>query len=246
VQEPILWVKQTIGSFRWLDLSETYHDLGWEPEPLLVVRDARAAYRSVMGKWYVINGTTAEDLPYRMRFRRFLRDWELFRSRGWPIIKFEDFIQEHRPVLMKACEELSLPWDDSMVSWPKNRDEIAYAGSEQETFSESIEKGSMSAAKLRDRTKIKVDGLPRSELEWLEETFSDYNAFHNYPEKISPAWPEKDEPTSMPAPSYKGTAREWYYGENERMKNEYWRLIEENEKLRGFIDEFFAQKRNAR
>jgi hypothetical protein len=35
VKEPIVWVKMTIGAFRWLDVYETYRDLGWNPEPLL-------------------------------------------------------------------------------------------------------------------------------------------------------------------------------------------------------------------
>ena len=36
VEEPIVWCKMTIGAFRWLDVYETYCDLGWQPEPLLV------------------------------------------------------------------------------------------------------------------------------------------------------------------------------------------------------------------
>jgi hypothetical protein len=50
----------------------------------------------------------------------------------------------------------------------------------------------------------------------------------------------------MPAPRYEGTARDWYYGENERLKDEYWRLIAENERLRREIERFFARKRGLR
>src|SRR5215204_2566959 len=160
VQDPIVWVKMTVASFRWLDMCETYRDLGWEPEPLLVVRDARTAYSSLTKKDYGCNGTTAEDPPLRMRFRRFLRDWELFRANGWPIIKFEDFIQEPRAVLMKVCADLSLPWDEGMISWPEKPFEIAYVKKGQnKTFERSIGKGHLAEARLRDRATIQIDNL---------------------------------------------------------------------------------------
>ncbi|MGH3089703.1 MAG: hypothetical protein ACRDSJ_20650 [Rubrobacteraceae bacterium] len=239
-KEPILWVKQTVGSFRWLDMCETYRDLGWDPEPLLVVRDARAAYSSLRKKFYGINGTTAEDPPFRIRFRRFLRDWELFRENGWPIFKFEDFLRDHRAVLMEMCADLSIPWDESMVSWPKERSEIAYARGGQETFEKSFESGGLKAAKLDDRAELRIDGLPASELEWLEETFAQYNEFHGYPKEVPPA---PDAPATIPAPGYEHTARAWYYGENDRLNAEYWKLVEENEELRRKVNELFAMKR---
>jgi hypothetical protein len=232
VKEPILWAKQTVVSFRWLDLYETYRDLGWEPEPLLVVRDVRAVYSSLRKKPYGINGTTAEDPPLRMRFRRFLRDWELFCANGWPIVKFEDFIQEPRAVLMKVCADLSLSWDEGMISWPKKPSEIAYFKKRQnKTFEGSIERSHLAAATLRDRAEIRIDGLPRSELEWLEETFAAYNSFHRYPEEVCPTL-QDEIPTRMAAPRYEGTGREWYYREMGRLRSEYWKLISENERLR--------------
>ena len=243
-KEPILWVKQTVGAFRWLDVYETYRDLGLNPEPLLIVRDMRTTYSSLMKKHYGINGTTAEDPPFRMRFRRFLYDWELFRTNGWPIIKFEDFIREHRAVLMQACADLSLPWDEGMISWPKKLSEIPYGRGGQETFKGSIEYGCLTEAKLRDRAEIRVDNLPLNELEWLEETFSSYNDFHHYPKKIRPT-PREGMPISMPAPRYEGTAREWYYSENERLNDEYWKLVHENERLRRKIEGFLARKRGS-
>jgi hypothetical protein len=237
VTEPIVWVKQTIASFRWLDLCETYRDLGWEPEPLLVVRDVRAAYSSLIRKSYGVNGTTAEDPPLRMRFRRFLRDWDLFRAHGWPIIKFEDLIRDHRATLAKACKELSLPWDEGMISWPKVPPEIAYGKdnwgkkSIQKSFETSIQKGNLAAATMQDRAEMRLDNLPGTELRWLEETFSEYNSFHHYPKEVRPT-PGEDVPTSMPSPRYRGTAREWYHAEMDKLQSEYWRLIGENERLR--------------
>jgi hypothetical protein len=40
----------------------------------------------------------------------------------------------------------------------------------------------------------------------------------------------------MLPPRYKGTVREWYQSENERLNNEYWRLVRENEWLRREIE----------
>ena len=237
VKEPIVWVKMTIASFQWLDLYETYCDLGWKPEPLLVVRDVRAAYSSLMKKDYGFNGCLAEEPPLRMRFRRFLRDWELFRANGWPIIKFEDFIKEHRVALMKTCVKLSLSWDEGMIAWPKKSSEIAYGKENynkdklQATFERSIEKGHLAATKLRDKAEIRIANLPKSELEWLEKTFSAYNSFHNYPKEVCSTLPTEP-PSSLLTPRYKGTSRDWYYSEMERLRNECWRLISENERLR--------------
>lgn len=237
VEEPIVWVKMTVASFRWLDVYKTYRDLGWKPEPLLVARDVRAAYSSLMKKKYGVNGTTAEDPPLRMRFRRFLEDWELFRANGWPIIRFEDFVRDHRSALTRACADLSLPWNDGMITWPKKPSEIAYGKENyskdrlQETFERSIEKGNLAAAKLGDKAETCLDNLPLSELEWLNETFSDYNSFHHYPQEVHPTLQE-EMPRRMPAPRYEGTTRHWYYNEMERLRNEYWKVIDENEKLR--------------
>src|ERR1043165_9078124 len=50
--KPVLWIKMTIGAFRWLDVAEVYRDLGWNPEPLLIVRDVRVRYDSLMKKDY--------------------------------------------------------------------------------------------------------------------------------------------------------------------------------------------------
>ena len=61
-------MKMTIGAFRFLDVYDTYRDLGWQPAPLLVVREVRTAFTSLMNKDYGINGTTAEELGERVLF----------------------------------------------------------------------------------------------------------------------------------------------------------------------------------
>jgi len=227
VEEPIVWCKMTIGAFRWLDVYQTYCDLGWQPEPLLVVRDVRAAFSSLITKAYGFNGTTAEEPPLRMRFRRFLRDWELFRANGWPILKYEDFIQDGRSVLPKICSALTLSWDEGMIAWPKKLSQIAYVGPDpNQTFLKSLEKGSLTAAKLPDKVLIQIDQLPQTELRWLEKTFAAYNDYHHYPLKIGPA-PRSNNPTYLGPPRFEGTARQWYYSENDRLRSENERLRRE-------------------
>lgn len=219
VREPVLWVKMTIGAFRWLDVFELYRDLGWEPTPLLIVRDARAAYASLLKKDYGKNGTTAEEPPLRTRFRRFLRDWELFRARRWPIIKYEDFLQDERAVLQRSCQALGLPWDEGMISWRKELSDIAYVNEPNRTFARSIAKGSLGAAMLPEKAAIQIDNLPPSELAWLEETFAAYNAVHAYPAHVAPA-ADKGLPAALPPPSFENTIRHWYLSEIERLQRE--------------------------
>jgi hypothetical protein len=231
VTEPILWVKMTVGAFRWLDVHETYRDMGWRPEPLLFVRDVRATYASLMKKSFGANGNTAEDPPLRVRFRRFLSDWELFRERGWPIVRFEDFIEDECAVLMRICRDLSLDWDRGMISWPKQLSEIVYVDAIQKTFERSLAKGSLPAAKLSGKIQIRIENLPQSELEWLEETFAAFNRFHGYPDRVyHPAGGEA--PARMTGPGFEGTAREWYYSEQERLRAENESLRCENDELR--------------
>jgi hypothetical protein len=239
VIEPIVWVKMTIGAFRFLDVYETYRDMGWNPEPLLVVRDIRAAYASLMKKSYGFNGCTAEEPPLRMRFRRFLLDWELFREREWPVMKFEDLLQDERTMLVNLCDRLGLPWDEGMIAWQKNTWDIAYVDSPPNaTFASSVDKSaSLAQAKLQDKAYVGIDSLPKAELDWLEETFGAYNQFHGYPPHMRCTGNESL--PSMASPSYIGTQRQWYYdehvrlnAENERLRTEIDRLSSENERLR--------------
>lgn len=236
VTAPILWVKMTVGAFRWLEVAETYHDLGWQVEPLLVVRDIRTTFTSLMRKYYGFNGTTAEQPPLRLRFRRFLRDWELFRAKGWPILKYEDFVQHDRRALLSLCTAMRLPWDEGMVHWSRLLSEIAYVHKLQKTFAATIDKGSLVDAKLLDRAEICVDGLPLSELDWLEETFRTFNEFHGYPAEL-PREVREAAPAIMPVPRPNPTVREWFMADNERLYADNERLYAENKRLLEDIDE---------
>ncbi|HEY2945026.1 MAG TPA: hypothetical protein VGN09_21515 [Vicinamibacteria bacterium] len=223
VAEPILWVKMTVGAFRWLDLLELYTDLGWRPEPLLIVRDTRMACASLTRKPYGANGTTGGDPPLRVRFRRFLSDWEVFRANGWPIVKFEDLLRDERAVLEHACRAMGLPWDEGVITWPKKLSDIAYVDGTQKTFAESLSQGSLTAALRRDRAQVTLDHVPLAELEWLDATFAAYNGYHGYPERLAPRR-TGSLPPSVPIPRFEGTALHWYLSEIERLKAENDRL----------------------
>jgi hypothetical protein len=225
VTEPIVWVKTTISAFRWLELSEVYRDLGWDPQPLLVVRDVRAAYASLMTRSYGFNGATAEEPPLRLRFRRFLADWKLFRERRWPILVFEDFLREPRQVLTRTCEALGLPYSEDMLTWPKSLARIAYVlGEPNRTFVSAVERGSAQHALLSEKIDPDLSGLPANELDWLEETFSEYNAAHGYPHNIPP----NVRPQMGPPPRYEGTERQ-------RIRDKVGRLSAEYEVLWSYV-----------
>jgi hypothetical protein len=231
VQEPVVWCKMTVGSFRWLDVHDVYHDLGWEPQPLLVVRDARMAFSSLCRKRYGFNGTTAEEPPLRLRFRRFLQDWELFRAKDWPILVYEDFLRDPQTTLANTCHLLQLPWDDAMVTWPKHLSELAYVDKVNASFLQSIQCGSLHVSIAQMQSQPSIVSLSSDDLQWLEKTFTTYNRFHGYADHIEPL----DTPSGavpLSAPRFEGTARSWFYEEVERLRTENDRLWLENEALR--------------
>jgi hypothetical protein len=207
VHEPVLWVKMTVGAFRWIDVCRTLEDFGWEPEPLLIVRDVRAVYASLCTKRYGFNGTTAEEPPLRMRLRRFLSDWELFRANQWPILRFEDLLTRQELPLMQACADLSLSWDDAMVLWPKPLTAIAYVHVPNRTFAGTMGKGSLAAAILPHQVEVRGDSIPRSELQWLEKTFEDYNRAHGYALEI-PSVADDEPANQTPLPRFEGSKRQ--------------------------------------
>jgi hypothetical protein len=202
---PILWVKVTVGAFRLAELYELYRDFGWKTQPLLIVRDVRTTYASLKTKKYGFNGTTAEDPPLMLRFLRFLEDWRVSRDRGWPILKFEDFLIDPRLELTSLCHELSVEWDEAMLSWPKTLSDIAYVGTPNQTFVDSIKLGSASAALFKDKSATSVEGLLPKEHDWLEQTFAEFNAYHGYPSHVPYS---TGIPTADARPRFAGTRRQ--------------------------------------
>ncbi len=113
---PLVWYKSTTVCFRLSELADHYRDQGWEVRPLLVVRDLRKVWASLLTKPYACNGITAEDPPLRMRIRRFVDDWRQFRQMDWPILRYEDLLEEPRAALEETCVRLGLPWDEAMLT----------------------------------------------------------------------------------------------------------------------------------
>ena len=102
LSRPLPWIKFTVACFRFSEVADFYADDGWSVRPLLVVRDVRAVFNSLITKPYGRNGTTADDPPIRLRLRRFLEDWRMFRDRGWPLMRYEDLIVEPEKTLKDA------------------------------------------------------------------------------------------------------------------------------------------------
>lgn len=206
---PIVWCKMTVGCFRWVDAAELYRDLGFDPLPMLVVRDVRDVLASLITKEYGFNGITAEEPPLRMRLRRFLADWELFHSHGWPVIRFESFVDDPRGALEQACSELGLPWDEGMVTWPKPRDAVLPANRPglNSTFMDTVNESSVQAAVAAWRTRGRQPlALAEEEFDWLERTFEEYNRTHGYPLRAdrSAAKPGSLPPPRLRPPKRKG------------------------------------------
>src|SRR5579884_2021113 len=72
---PLAWCKFTVACFRFSEVQRYLEDEGWHVHPLLVVRDVRAVFNSLIRKSYGRNGVTADDPPLRLRLARFLEDW---------------------------------------------------------------------------------------------------------------------------------------------------------------------------
>ena len=177
---PLGWCKITTSCFRWEDVADFFRDQGWVIKPLLVVRDVREAYCSLRTKPYGLNGMTAEDPPLRLRFRRFLRDWEQFRANGWPIIHFESLLAEPVVTLQDCCKQLGIPWYDDMIDWPKPIDSINRVELANMTFRTSLSNEGLQKSIIPKNKSTHLTEISAGDLEWLEKTFFEYNQENNY------------------------------------------------------------------
>src|SRR6185436_15095987 len=116
---PFAWYKTTISSFRLSEIAKFYRDAGWNVRTLLVLRDLRAVWASLRTKPYGRNGITAEDPPLRLRVRRFVEDWRAAAQDGTVLLRYEDFVKSPELVMRETCRLLGIPWDGSMLTWPK-------------------------------------------------------------------------------------------------------------------------------
>lgn len=205
VTAPYLWVKMTIACFQLADAVEFYRDEGRDVRPILLVRDVRAVFNSLISKSYGRNGTTADDPPLRLRLRRFLRDWQHAREQGWPVFRFEDFLSQPRPTLEACCAALCLPWDEAMFTWPKKDEQIADARHGNETFRESSSGATGLQSALRTPGPLKLTHIPQDDLRWLEAEFETFNRENHYPLQIEPV----SSPPGRASPTYEATRRHW-------------------------------------
>jgi hypothetical protein len=186
VETPLAWCKITVSSFRFSEMKAHYEDEGFEVHPLLVVRDVRAVFNSIVKKHYGSNGITAEEPPLRMRLRRFKEDWELFRERGWPAIRYETLVVEPEPTLRAACAAMGIPWDGGMLTWPKQKDQIAAPRHGSPTFRQSLG-GSFGETVKPSLADLKTGNVPPDDLAWLDREFAEFNRAFGYPEHVAPA-----------------------------------------------------------
>jgi hypothetical protein len=179
-QRGMVWYKTTISCFRPTELIAHFQDYGWEVRPLLVVRDVRKIWASLMNKPYARNGLTAEDPPLRMRLRRFLMDWELFQQQNWPILCYEDFLDAPEKSLRQACAELKLAWDENMLRWPKQAKQIADAEHGNKTFW-ATRGNNLAETLARHVDHFDPASIARADWHWLEGEFRAFNVANNYP-----------------------------------------------------------------
>ena len=183
ITSPLAWCKVTISSFRLREMAAHYEDEGWRVQPILVVRDVRAVFNSLMTKNYGRNGVTAEEPPLRMRLRRFKDDWHRCRDLGQPVVRFETLVSRPEETLRLACQQSGLAWDDGMMNWPKGPGEIFAPGHGNPTFRKS--RGRC----MRDTVNpslavVRTEYIPPDDLAWVEREFADYNRAMEYAEHI--------------------------------------------------------------
>ncbi|MEO7402705.1 MAG: sulfotransferase [Burkholderiales bacterium] len=190
--QPFAWYKTTVSSFRLSEIAQHYRDAGWDVRTLLVLRDLRAVWASLRKKSYGRNGITAEDPPLRLRVRRFIDDWRHTQSRGDATMRYEDFVATPTATLQRACQHLGLPWDVSMLTWPKPPERIADRRNGNGSFWDSQGKD-LAASLGRFQEQRALPWLPAADLHWLQSAFEEFNAANGYPL----AWNTTAQPAAM-------------------------------------------------
>jgi hypothetical protein len=206
--QPYAWYKTTISSFRLSEIAAHYRDAGWDVRTLLVLRDLRDVWASLRDKPYGRNGITAEDPPLRLRVRRFIDDWHTARLSGSTMLRYEDLVAAPTATLQRTCEELDIPWDVSMLTWPKRPEQIADRKNGNGSFWNNRSANLMSSLNTFRKSPA-LANIPASDLQWLESEFRDYNAVNGYPLSlgatgVSASIHELDESA---APSFEVTRR---------------------------------------
>jgi Sulfotransferase family len=206
--QPFAWYKTTISSFRLSEIAEHYRDAGWNVRTLLVLRDLRAVWASLRHKPYGRNGITAEDPPLRLRVRRFIDDWQNARLSGSAMLRYEDLVAAPTATLQRVCADLGIPWDVSMLTWPKPPEQIADRKNGNGSFWDNRSANLMSSLSTF-RKQLSTANIPTSDLEWLEREFRDYNAVNGYPLSLGTIEPTAsgDSAAESTSPSFEVTRR---------------------------------------
>jgi hypothetical protein len=182
---PLVWYKTTISCFRLTELAQHFEDVGWRVKPLLIVRDVRHVWASLLKKPYGQSGITAEQPPVKTKLRRFKADWELFQQNGWPMLRYESLLERPEASLRAACDQLNLAWDDAMVSWPKLPHEILDTRQGNHTFWSTRETNLVDSIAQSRKTREPL-WISMDDLKWLETEFHAFNLRNNYPVRLEP------------------------------------------------------------
>jgi hypothetical protein len=183
---PLVWYKTTISCFRLSELAQHFEDVGWRVKPLLIVRDVRHVWASLLKKPYGQSGITGEQPPVKIKLRRFKADWELFRQNGWPMLRYESLLERPEASLRAACDQLKLPWDEAMVSWPKLPHEILDTRQGNHTFW-STRQTNLADSIAQSRKTREPLRISTTDLEWLETEFHEFNLRNDYPARLGAA-----------------------------------------------------------
>jgi hypothetical protein len=212
---PYAWYKTTISCFRLSEIARHYRDAGWDVRPLLVMRDLRAVWASLHKKAYGRNGITAEDPPLRMRVRRFIDDWRNLESSGGAKLRYEDFFNEPATTLKCACNQLGIPWDEAMLTWPKPTSHVADQSGGNDSFWKTRGSSVMETIARYPKT-ASVPNLSAAELHWLETEFRDFNVANGYPLQLNSVTKPSSvsDSSDIDRPSFEVTRR--YEWENKR------------------------------
>jgi hypothetical protein len=206
-----VWCKFTIACFRILDVQQHFADDSWDVRPLLVVRDVRAVFDSLITKEYGRNGTTADDPPLRLRIRRFIRDFELFHRNHWPILIFEQLLASPEAELRRVASALGLPFSPDMLSWPKTPNQIADCAHGNETFLST--RGPDLQSSIHPAP-LSLKHTCQDDLDWLEEECAQLNLFCGYPANV-----RLDLPPGRAVPTFEHTRRYERYQRHNRFSN---------------------------